>query len=86
MKTPVAVHPLPQGGEGYNLKSARPSVATFRKSFGGVAFHFFLLPFLCGSAALRYIFSCVFSGLQVRTCFPSTWLSRSASKTLSSDW
>ena len=45
MKTPAVVHPLPQGGEDYKFKSARPSVAALAKSLGGAAFHFCPSPF-----------------------------------------
>ena len=61
VKTPAAVHPLPQGGEGYKFRSTPPSVATLAKSFGGADCHFCLLTFAlclltfsCGLAALRY--------------------------------
>ena len=43
--TPEILFPLPLGGEDCKVKSARPSVATFAKSLGGTAFHFYHLPF-----------------------------------------
>jgi hypothetical protein len=62
MRTPVASHPLPQGGEGCNVKSAPPSVATFANIFGSAAPHFYPLPFalcllifFCGFAAMGYV-------------------------------
>jgi hypothetical protein len=47
LKTPVAVHPLPQGGEGRKLKSAPGSAATLVSSVrvGAFTFALCLLPF-----------------------------------------